>query len=156
MKLPEKGVLVIEGIFCLNDALTPKVPSSDKFKIFIGPLSPLKLDNLNYVSNQSLRTIRRISRDFLHRARSARDTIKKWPAVKEGEVEHIFPYVRDADAVFNSSLDYELNVLKVRVLPLLETVVPSEKEYPVAQELIALLNLVAQTSDTIVPSTSIV
>merc|ERR1711959_257565 len=100
-------------------------------------------------------TIRRITRDYLHRGRSARETIKKWPAVKEGEVEHIFPYVRDVDAVFNSALDYELAVLKVRVLPLLESVAPAAEEYPVAQELIALLNLVAQTSDTIVPNTSL-
>lgn len=76
--------------------------------------------------------------------------------MKGGELEHIYPYVRNADAVFNSALDYELAVLKVRVLPLLEAVPPGADEYPVAQELISLLDLVAQTSDTIVPNTSLV
>merc|ERR1711982_20180 len=70
-KLPEGGVMLMEGIFCLNPKLTPQINQASKFSIFIAPLSPLTLGNGSDVREDYVRLARRISRDFLHRGNSA-------------------------------------------------------------------------------------
>ena len=41
-----------------------------------------------------------------------------WPSVRRGEEKNIIPYQEEADVMFNSSLSYELAVLKQYVEPL--------------------------------------
>jgi len=78
-----------------------------------------------------------------------------WPSVRRGEKAWIFPFQREADATFNSALDYELAVLKPLVEPLLMHIKPANSEYAEARRLSEfLLNFLA-TSERIVPKNSI-
>jgi hypothetical protein len=112
----ENGLIIMEGIFGLREELVKGVSADQIFRIVCTPLSQINLDETHYMSNQLLRLLRRISRDFLHRGRDARNTIKRWPSVLRGEERNIFPFLKNADVVFNSSLDYEVPVLKVKIL----------------------------------------
>jgi uridine kinase len=155
MKLAEDQVVVIEGIHALNPRLTDQLPAAHKFRIYINALTQLKLDNHNRLSTTDLRLIRRIIRDFNHRGHSALQTLSMWPSVRHGEKRWIFPFQQEADVTFNSSLDYELAVLKPYAEPLLHSVKPTDAVYGEARRLQDFLELVVGTSQDQVPPHSL-
>lgn len=140
MKLEPDSVLVIEGIHCLNDKLTNKIPSEQKFKIYISALTVLNMDYYNRISTTDTRLVRRIVRDYLFRGYSALHTLRMWDSVNRGEEKNIFPFQEEADAMFNSSLIYELAVLKNYAIPLLEEIKQEEPEYAEAKRLVRFLS----------------
>ena len=79
-----------------------------------------------------------------------------WPSVQKGEVQHIFPYHGNADAILNTALDYELNVLRVYAAPLLHRVNPTMPEYSEAQRLLSFLENFDTIAPTEVPPRSII
>ena len=99
--------------------------------------------------------MRRIVRDHQFRGHSALDTLRMWPNVRRGEKQWIFPYQKEAEATFNSALDYELAVLKPFVEPLLMEVKPMEPEYAEARRLSEFLLNFLSAADHAVPPTSI-
>ena len=129
IKLAEDEVLVIEGIHCLNDKLTEKIPQEQKYKIYISALTVLNMDSFNRISTTDTRLIRRIVRDNQFRGYSAQNTISTWDNVNKGENKNIFPFQEEADSIFNTSLIYELAVLKNEAIPLLEKITNKEPEY---------------------------
>jgi len=155
LKLEEDQVVVIEGIHALNPRLTPHLPATHKFRIYVNALTQLKLDNNNRLSTTDLRLIRRMVRDFSHRGHNAVQTLRMWPSVRAGEKRWIFPFQQEADATFNSSLDYELAVLKSYAEPLLHTVKPTEDVYGEARRLQDFLAVVVGTPSTDVPPQSL-
>ncbi|MCL2326445.1 MAG: cyclic nucleotide-binding protein [Proteobacteria bacterium] len=112
MSLGPNDVLLLEGIHGLNPDI-PVDQSEGVFRIFINPMTVLPLDHASCVSASDVRLLRRIVRDRHTRAITAADNIMRWPSVRRGEIKNIFPYQDLADAVFNTSLVYELSVLKV-------------------------------------------
>ena len=118
-KVPEGGIIIMEGIHCLNPALTPRVQKDDKFQIMISPLSGIALDDMNVISTSQIRMMRRMVRDFLFRGRSAVSTLKQWPGVVLGERNNIYPNQNNADVVMNSGLVYEAK----RLLNMLDNLV---------------------------------
>ncbi len=65
------------------------------------------------------------------------------------------PFQREADATFNSALDYELAVLKPLVEPLLMQVKPANPEYAEARRLTEFLLSFLGAPHYLVPDTSI-
>eukprot|EP00301_Raphidiophrys_heterophryoidea_P001397 c10676_g1_i1.p1 GENE.c10676_g1_i1~~c10676_g1_i1.p1 ORF type:complete len:619 (+),score=174.98 c10676_g1_i1:110-1858(+) len=154
-RLGKGGVIIAEGIFCLNEKLTSRIPAEQKFKVYISPMSQLNVDEQSFFSNQMIRVIRRISRDYMSRGRNAEQTIQKWHSVRAGEERNIFPFLNQADLVFNSSLEYEIPVLSVFVAPLLRTVRPNSPAYLTARQLLLFLEQFQPIPTQIVPSTSL-
>ena len=109
------------------------------FRIFISAFTQLNLDKHNRVPTTDTRLLRRIVRDAAHRGYSAADTIRRWPSVRRGEKQYIFPYQNNADLFFNSALVYELAVLKKLAQPLLLQVEPGSRERIEANRLLAFL-----------------
>lgn len=144
--------IVIEGIHALNDALTPYVPSDEKFKIYISPLTQLNIDRHNRIPTTDARMLRRMVRDYQYRNRNAQVTIKDWTKVRRGEDKNIFPFIDTADAFFNSAHIYEIAVLKKYAEPLLKSISQEELEYIEAQRLLTFLKYfeTADVSDIIV------
>ena len=140
IKLENDEILIMEGIHCLNDKLTYLIPKENKFKIYISCLTVLNIDYYNRISTTDTRLIRRIVRDNRSRGYNALHTLKMWPSVNRGEARNIFPYQEEADAMFNSSLIYELSVLKDYAMPLLKEIKPNEREYSEAKRLYTMLS----------------
>ncbi len=155
MRLPDRAVLILEGIHGLNDALTPLVPRESKHKVYVSALTQLNLDDHNRIATTDNRLIRRIVRDSQFRGHSAQQTLAMWPSVRRGENRNIFPFQNGADSAFNSALDYELAVLKVYADPLLSTVKPDVPEYQEARMLLSFLSNFAPLHPRWVPATSI-
>ncbi|MBI9109199.1 MAG: nucleoside kinase [Spirochaetales bacterium] len=155
IKMESRNILLIEGIHGLNDRLTEKIPAQQKFKIYISALTQLNLDDNNRIATTDNRLIRRMVRDHQFRGYSALKTLGMWASVKRGEKKNIFPFQNNADAVFNSALDYELAVLKNLAVPVLKTVKPWHEEYAEASRLMSFLNNLITIQTTNVPMNSI-
>ena len=67
-----------------------------------------------------------------------------WASVRKGEENYIFPYQEEADAMFNSSLAYELPIMKRFAYPLLSAVQPSSPYFTLAQRLVKFLNYIQE------------
>lgn len=138
-KLGSKGIILMEGLHCINDDLTKEIPKELKYKIYLSPFIPLNMDKHNYVSTSDLRLIRRIVRDNRTRGKDVSFTIAYWHTVRSGEENYIFPYINGADKVLNTSLIYEIGVLRVYAEPLLYSVSIDSPYYEEARRLIDFL-----------------
>ena len=154
IQLGNDGILIIEGIHGLNPELTRMVPDSAKFRVYVSALTQLSLDANNRIATTDNRLIRRIVRDHKYRSHSALKTLRMWSSVRRGEERWIFPFQAQADATFNSALDYELAVLKPIAEPLLMEVKPFDREYAEARRLTAFLANLIGIPDREVPNTS--
>ena len=154
-KLGEHDVLVIEGIHCLNDALTYRLPKENKFKVYISALTQLNIDEHNRIPTTDGRLLRRMVRDARTRGTNARNTIAMWPSVRRGEEENIFPYQEEADVMFNSALIYELAVLKQYAEPVLFGIEKDCEEYIEAKRLLKFLDYFVGIGSEHVPSNSL-
>lgn len=141
VKLEENGIILMEGLHCLNDALIKEIPSEKKYKIYLSPFIPLNIDRHNYISTTDLRLIRRMVRDNRTRGYDVSATIAYWQQVRKGEEKYIFPYLPTANVVINTSLVYELNVLRVYAEPLLYSVSDTSPYYEEARRLINFLKM---------------
>jgi uridine kinase len=150
-----KGVIIMEGIHCLNPALTAAVPKEQKFQIAIAPIPALQLDATHLLSGTTIRMLRRMVRDYLNRGRPVLATLKQWPGVVKGERDNIYPHQGNADAVMNSEIGYEMCVLKVHVEPLLKTVCPTEREYSEVRRLLQTLEQFIALPTTVIPPQSL-
>lgn len=155
LTLGEEDVLVIEGIHCLNDAMSYGLPKESKFKIYISALTMLNIDEHNRIPTTDGRLIRRMVRDARTRGSSAKNTIDMWESVRRGEEENIFPYQDSADVVFNSALIYELAVLKQYAEPLLFGIDREEPEYVEAKRLLKFLDYFVGVDSNLIPNNSI-
>ena len=155
LKLKEDEILVIEGIHCMNDRLTSLIPKENKFKVYISDLTVLNIDYYNRISTTDTRLIRRIVRDYKFRNYTAEHTLKTWYSVNRGEQKNIFPYQEEADCMFNSSIVYELAVLKEYAMPLLEEIPQSSREYSEARRLITLLKYFESVPSENIPNNSL-
>jgi len=100
--------------------------------------------------------LRRIVRDNLFRGHSAKDTIATWPKVRAGEEKNIFPFQEGADEMFDSSLIYELAVLKQYAEPLLFGIPTDSPYYSEANRLLKFLDYFLTMPSDNVPKNSLV
>ncbi|MDP0489219.1 MAG: nucleoside kinase [Fusobacterium sp. JB021] len=155
VKLPEGGIIIIEGIHGLNDELTKYIPRENKFKIYISCLTQINMDMHNRVHTTDVRKIRRIVRDSISRKTQGEDTLAMWHSIRKGEEKWIFPFQEDADEIFNSSLSYELCVLKPFALKELIKIGVDSPEYDEAKKLADLLSCFVTVDQSLIPTNSI-
>ena len=155
LKLDEDDILIIEGIHGLNPKATKDLPDENKFKIYISCMTSLNIDEHNRIPSTDARLLRRMVRDARTRGNSAQHTFELWPKVRAGEVENIFRFQDDADAVFNSMLIYELAVLKQFAEPLLFNVRQNEAPYYEAKRLLKFLEYFVGVDTASVPTNSL-
>ena len=140
LQLDERSVLIVEGIHGLNPALTPGVPESRKFKIYVSCFTSVALDNVSRIATSDNRLLRRLTRDYRTRGNDALSTLARWESVRRGEEKHIFPYQENADVMFNSSLFYEISVLRRFAEPILREVPDTVPEYGEAKRMLKFLD----------------
>ncbi len=155
-KMNDKSVLIVEGIHGLNDDMTYAVSKEQKYKIYVSALTQLNIDNHNSLFVSDVRTLRRLIRDHKTRGRSAEETLVTWPSVRAGEEKNIFPYQENADVMFNSTIVYEMNVLKKHVEPLLKEIPEDSLAYIEANRMLKLLRYFKSIEEHCIPQNSII
>ncbi len=138
LKLEADDVLIVEGLHCLNDRVLNAVPRESRYGIFLSPLTGINLDKHTRTATTDHRLLRRMLRDARTRGSSPERTLAGWPSVVRGGMKYIFPYQHNADAMFNSSLLYELPVMRVYAEILLRRV---DEESPCRGEAMRLLRM---------------
>lgn len=156
VRLDEGSILLIEGIHGLNPELTAQIEEKMKFRIYVSALTTISIDDHNWVPTTDNRLLRRIIRDAKYRGTSPEETIRRWPSVRRGEEKWIFPYQENADATFNSSLLFELGVIKDYADSLLRNVPGDVPEYAEAYRLRKFLSYFLPIPSQSIPSTSVI
>ncbi|MDE6267419.1 MAG: nucleoside kinase [Muribaculaceae bacterium] len=155
ISLDDNSILLIEGIHGLNPELTAEIADEMKYKVYVSALTTLAIDNHNWVPTSDNRLLRRIIRDHKYRGTSPLETIRRWPSVRRGEEKWIFPYQENADSMFNSSLIFELGVMKQYGEELLKTVPHDTREYTEANRLLKFLSYFSPIPEKAIPPTSL-
>ncbi|MDR0893352.1 MAG: nucleoside kinase [Mediterranea sp.] len=155
LRIDDHTILILEGIHALNPELTPHIPDSRKFKIYVSALTTISLDDHNWIPTTDNRLLRRIIRDFSYRGYSAAETISRWPSVRAGEEKWIFPFQENADVMFNSALLFELAALRLHVEPVLMGVPRNSPEYSEAYRLLKFIKYFVPIQDKEIPPTSL-
>lgn len=155
LKLEPNSILLIEGIHGLNPELTSEIPEEMKYRVYVSALTTLSIDDHNWIPTTDNRLLRRIIRDFKYRGASAVESIRRWPSVRRGEEKWIFPYQENADSTFNSSLLFELGVMKDYAEAILRDVPNDLPEYAEAYRLRRFLGYFKQIPERGIPPTSL-
>ena len=155
VRLREGQVMVIEGIHGLNPRLTPSIPDAQKFRIYISCFTSVAMDNLSRIATTDNRLLRRMVRDNATRGHNAQATLARWESVRRGEEKHIFPYQENADVMLNSSLFYEISVLRPFAEKILREVPDTVPEYDEARRMLKFLDNFIPIPPDEIPPTSI-
>jgi uridine kinase len=150
-------MLIIEGLHGLNpQLLTPRIDKKQIFKLYVSALTTINLDDHNRIPTTDVRLLRRMVRDYLTRGATIERTLGMWESVKRGEQRWIFPYQESADEIMNTSLVYELAVLKKHIYPLLNDVDSASPCYDEVINIIKFLNYISDAAvEDEIPPTSI-
>ena len=119
LQLGKDEIAIFEGIHALNDIITGKNPSA--MKVYISARSNiLDEEGKTVFKGTWMRLARRTVRDAKFRAWEPDVTIKMWANVRRGEKLYISPFKDNANIQFDSSLPYEVSVVKSFAQPLFE------------------------------------
>ncbi|MDE6045855.1 MAG: nucleoside kinase, partial [Alistipes sp.] len=155
LTLDERSILIIEGIHGLNPRLTPSIPDAQKFRIYISCFTSVAMDDLSRIATTDNRLLRRLVRDRRQRGADALSTLARWASVRRGEEKHIFPYQENADVMLNSSLFYEISVLRPYAEQMLREVPDTVPEYDEARRMLDFLDNFIPIAPDEIPPTSI-
>jgi uridine kinase len=156
IQLGQEDVLIMEGIHGLNGRILDILPEEQRLGVFVSPLTGICIDPHNRTSTSDNRLLRRLIRDHRTRGKSAEVTLEMYPKVMKGAMLYIFPMQSRADMIFNSSLPYELGVLKEYVEPILHTVPEESPFFGEALRLRNILKFVPFIHSESIPNNSVI
>ena len=119
IKLEKNQILVVEGLHAISEKLNHAIPKKNKLRLYISPFTPIRLDRHNHMSTTDIRLLRRLVRDYRTRGYSAEATLTNWASMRSSESKFVYPHQREADMIINTSLAYEIGVLRTYAEPLL-------------------------------------
>ncbi len=150
IKMRDGEVCIIEGLHALNPAIYGKaVERSHLLKVFLHPI-PQNVEGLT-----EPRLLRRMIRDYYHRAAPATVTFSMWDGVKAGEEKYILPFVPDADFVINTFFSYETGALKKEGVKILSEVPKDNVYYERAVSLLKELEKFPSYGTDVIPEDSL-
>ena len=155
VKLEKNQILIVEGLHAISDKINGVIPKKNKIKLYISPFTTIALDRHNHIQTTDLRLIRRMVRDYNHRGYSATATLTNWAGMRESEKNYVYPYQREADIIINTSLAYEIGVLKPYVEPLLYSIHKDSDSYEEAIRILNFLKCFLSIPSEYVPDMSV-
>lgn len=125
LKLGKNEIAIFEGIHALNDDIAGRHPEATK--LYISARSNVNEGAVLRFKGTWMRLTRRAVRDYNFRGTGVAETMEMWANVRRGEKLYISPFKNRADIIFDSSLPYEVSVMRNYALPMLQAV-PEENE----------------------------
>ena len=125
LKLEKNEIAIFEGIHALNDDIAGRHPEATK--LYISARSNINEGAVLRFKGTWMRLTRRAVRDYSFRGTGVAQTLDMWANVRRGEKLYISPFKNKADIVFDSSLPYEVPVMKHYAVPILQSV-PEDNE----------------------------
>ena len=149
----EFDVFIFEGIQASYPAVRRVLSPASPLFIFTDAASGVRIGDTEF-STRRLRLMRRLLRDRLFRSASVEFTLQVWAGVVRNEQSSIYPARRYADALIDSSLAYEVCVLKEPLIELLGAVSTDFPLYSEVRGLLDDLSAVPSLSPSAVPADS--
>ncbi len=154
--LPQKeDVFLFEGIQLLYpkvDAILEQTPFYQC--VFICPQSSIAVGGELFEPNE-IRFCRRLVRDARYRSASPDFTFYLWSSVRQNEEKSIFPNVHLCHTDIDSTMPYEIGMLKPYLEPLLKQI-PKDSPYSAdAEKILKKINLVQPISADYIGVTSL-
>jgi len=153
LKLAEDEIVIFEGIHALNDMLTDEHP--DAFKLYISARSDIVSENVVCFKRTWTRLLRRVVRDSFFRGADAGVTFKMWENVRDGEKKYISPFKYKADLLFDSSMAYEVPIMKQYAVDALVKIPEGIKRYEELRAVYPALMEFDMIDSAVVPKDSI-
>ena len=125
LRLGKNEIAIFEGIHALNDDIAGRHPEATK--LYISARSNVNEGMTLRFKGTWMRLTRRTVRDYQFRGTDAAQTLDMWANVRRGEKLYISPFKNRADIIFDSSLPYEVSVMRNFAPPILARV-PEENE----------------------------
>jgi uridine kinase len=110
MKLEKDEILLIDSLHGLYPDFSKDIPIDVKFKLYLEPLLQMKGPDEKFIRWTDIRLIRRMLRDYAHRAYNPTQTLEHWHYVRSSEMRNIIPYSNTADYIISSAMPYELSL----------------------------------------------
>ena len=153
LKLKKDEIVIFEGIHALNDMLADEHPNA--FKLYISARSDIEVNREVCFKRTWTRLLRRIVRDELFRGLGALRTIRMWATVRDGEKKYISPYKYKADLMFDSSMAYEVPIMKRFAVKAIEEVPDDTKRLEELRAVLPALLEFEEIDSEFVPPESI-
>ena len=134
LKLEKNEIAIFEGIHALNDDIAGRHPEATK--LYISARSNVNEGSVLRFKGTWMRLTRRAVRDYNFRGTGVDETLEMWANVRRGEKLYISPFKSRADIIFDSSLPYEVSVMRNYALPLLRSVPEQNERHDELLELI--------------------
>lgn len=156
LELKENEVAIIEGIHGLNPIFTKDLPKENIVRIYISVKQGINDYNGQVISNQEIRLVRRLVRDYDKRKSDPQNTLMMWDSVCKGQTNFIYPFKRTSDITINSLHLYELCVMRDIAIPLLSQVKENSPVFKNALILTSLLERFTPIHSDYVPTNSMI
>jgi len=153
LKLGNDEIVIFEGIHALNDMLADEHPSA--FKLYISARSDIEENHEIRFKRTWTRLLRRVVRDELFRGMGASRTLKMWANVREGEKKYISPFKYKADLLFDSSMAYEVPIMKQLAYKAISEVPDGTERLDELRSLLPALLEFEEIDSSVVPPESI-
>ncbi|MBO5339962.1 MAG: nucleoside kinase [Oscillospiraceae bacterium] len=135
LQLGKNEIAIFEGIHALNDDIAGRHPEATK--LYISARSNVNEGAQLRFKGTWMRLTRRTVRDYQFRGTDVAQTLDMWANVRRGEKLYISPFKNRADIVFDSSLPYEVSVMRNFAPPILKSIPEDNERYDEAMDLIA-------------------
>lgn len=131
----DRDVFIIEGIQVFYPNVYGLLNSYPTTSIYINTDKSIHSGNHTF-QPADLRLCRRIVRDFYRREASPDFTFELWKTVRRNEDKNIFPYAHHAKINLNSTVCYEIGMLKPYLDEILPLVPQTSEHYYMAQDIL--------------------
>ncbi|NBI65671.1 nucleoside kinase [Pseudoflavonifractor sp. 60] len=153
LKLEKNEIAIFEGIHALNDDMAGRHPEATK--LYISARSNINEGAVLRFKGTWMRLTRRAVRDYSFRGTDVARTLDMWANVRRGEKLYISPFKGKADIVFDSSLPYEVSVMRSYALPILQSVPEDNERRGELLELVAAFDHFAPIDPALVAKNSL-
>ena len=130
-----EDIFLFEGIQILYPRVDQILSRESYRSIYICPSSELELDGSVFVPNE-LRLMRRLVRDYYRRASKPDFTFYLWESVRANEEKSIFPNAHRCHEFIDSTMAYEVGMLKPHLQRILSAITKDSPYYTQSQEIL--------------------
>ena len=146
-------IVIFEGIHALGELVGGRHPEATR--VFVNAASDIVKEGEPCFYGRRIRLARRLMRDYRVRGATPEYTLELWDNVRKNEIKNILPAAETADLVIDSTLGYEVGVMKTVAMPMLRAVSPYANRYNQVAEMIERFELFEEIDPALVPPSSL-
>lgn len=150
----KEDVFLFEGIQAIYPEVTALLSGYAYRSIYISVESGI-LQGDSFFERHTVRLSRRLVRDYLFRGAEPDFTFFLWESVRVNEEKNILPHAHTADVTMDTTLPYEMSMLKPYLLPLLDQIGETDLYHQSARRLRLLLDGIAEIDVSYLPEHSL-